>query len=271
MTSPRSAITPAKVESKRVEVPVLREGEIKLLKRFIGIIEDCAKHYNDTKHTMESAMDNSKTLIEDMKELVHFTETDGDVRVTHLPVGQKILRAARDNQPVVVKTKDVMGSVNLDRKNTPSKAAASGDLHPGAAKMLTALERNYPNTYPWDQVCVLAGIIPGNGYFYGGKKSLLASGLIYEQEGRVGAENGKNINPIGKDEIVRMWSAKLKQPAPDMLNVLFAQKEIGVSDLAAEIGKKPGNGYWYGGIKALRDAGLIVQNGNTLRVTELLQ
>ena len=50
-----------------------------------------------------------------------------------------------------------------------------------------------------------------------------------------------------------------------LLRTIFAHRPapISVSDLAAAVGLKPGNGYWYGGISALKKAGLVEQQGGS--------
>lgn len=150
---------------------------------------------------------------------------------------------------------------NSDRKN--------GSLHPAAVKMLDALERNHHRAYTWEQVAALAGILPGNGHFYGGKKSLAASGLVEERNGTVRALSQRDgrITPL---DVVNTWSAKLKAPAPAMLRAIYDRQQITVNDLAKTINAKPGNGHWYGGVAALREAGLITQHDNILRATELI-
>lgn len=162
--------------------------------------------------------------------------------------------------PVIPKTVRVSGS------------KTNGALHPAAEKMLAALQRNYPSRYTWEQVACLAGIVPGNGHYYHGIKSLRESGNVIVFDDGVSAhgehESLARIRPV---DVVDTWSRKLTPPATDMLAVIFERRTVSTNELAAAIAKKPGNGYWYRGVKALRDAGLIVQEGNTFKVSEILR
>lgn len=167
----------------------------------------------------------------------------------------------------------------------PRATAAPGGLNAAGVKLLVPLLRNRGRSYRWEQVATLAGMVSGNGYFYGGRKALIDGGFVVEADGVVCAVqpvpppydtlNGPSaLGRITPGEIVDTWSRKLRSPAPDMLAYLFAHagRTIAVDDLARAIGKKPGNGYWYGGVAALREAGLVEQPaGGGIRVTELLR
>lgn len=171
------------------------------------------------------------------------------------------------------------------RRAAPSPSNGEGGLNAAGAKLLVPLLRNRGRSYRWEQVATLACMISGNGYFYGGRKALIDGGFVVEADGVVCAMqpvpppydtlNGPSaLGRITPAEIVDLWSRKLKSPAPDMLAYLFAHagRTVAVDDLARAINKKPGNGYWYGGVAALRDAGLVEQpQGGGIRVTELLR
>jgi hypothetical protein len=141
---------------------------------------------------------------------------------------------------------------------------------------------------PWADVAVVAGITTGTGYFYGGRKELIERGIIFEddnhhvrftEEAMDGAAWASPRFPE-PGNLVSLWSGKLRAPAPDMLRYLagryFGDDTFGwtkVDDLAGALKLKPGNGFWYGGLSALRKAGLIEekQKGGPWRVIELLR
>jgi hypothetical protein len=162
------------------------------------------------------------------------------------------------------------------RVNQPPKKAVPKDangLDAAATKLLEAFRR-YP-ALTFEEACIVAGMMPGNGYFYGGKKRLLAGGFLNERDGRfavVGANGRPTFRPVTRDEILSTWS-KLKQPAPIMLGKLLALGKGGtmsVDQLAQLTGLKPGNGYWYGGIKLLRNANLIEDQKGSIRLSEFV-
>lgn len=160
----------------------------------------------------------------------------------------------------------------------PRAPRPAGDLHPAAVKMTAALvAQNMPMT--WNELCVVAGLIPGNGYFYSGKKAMLETGYVAERDGMVEATAaartavGKPSDPLSPDEIVTLWRAKLTEPAPKMLAYIAEHSDRAVTqdELSKATATKPGNGYWYKGIKALRVANLVEQSGGAYRATPILR
>jgi hypothetical protein len=55
-----------------------------------------------------------------------------------------------------------------------------------------------------------------------------------------------------------------------MLAYLAKAGSASMAELAAATGIKPGNGYWYGGIKAMRAAGLTVDDKAGVALAPLL-
>lgn len=162
-----------------------------------------------------------------------------------------------------------------DTPKNPQDVAA----HNAAGMKLLAASARYPQGLTWEQICTVAGILSGNGYFYGGKRWLVDKGYVEESGNGVRAtESGKAL--VEKDglqmrrltlqEIVNTWTPKLKSPGPEMLQTVATRAPMSTEKLSEAIGKKPGNGYWYGGMKALRDAGLITVDGGYIRLTPLL-
>lgn len=155
-------------------------------------------------------------------------------------------------------------------KRTPARPAVpAGILSSAATKMLDARRTHRGISLTWDELCVLSGLIPGNGYFYGGKKELVTGGYIAEDCSLLKDEPGGHQMTVA--DVATLWSSKLKQPGPIMLAHLLTRRPTAVdqADLAAATNLKPGNGYWYGGLKALRKAGLIME-GNPVSLTAIL-
>lgn len=174
-----------------------------------------------------------------------------------------------------VRSKDT--NVTTPQKPAEKVKTPRSGLHPAAEKMTRALGRCAKRFFTWEEAAIIAGILPGNGYFYGGRKDMVANLLVVEVDGKVGIEPSL-VNYIGGPEItpreiVELWSGKLRSPAPAMLVHLFMNQKgwTSTEELASAINAKPGNGYWYGGVKALRVAGLIEEGKGTFRVSELLR
>lgn len=153
-------------------------------------------------------------------------------------------------------------------------APPDGSLTGAAPGLLAALARGATS---WEHAAVLAGIIPGNGYFYKGRKALIDGGLVMEGEPiEITAKAMRSIerkDPPRLAEIVTLWSNKLRSPGDRILQHLAGRPDraVGTDDLAAAIGAKSGNGYWYKGVKVARDANLIEQLNGTFRLTEFLR
>jgi hypothetical protein len=277
-----------KTEIKRVDVPVLRKGELNLLKRFIGIIESSAKHYDDSKHTMESALENAQTLVGDLRKLVEppaqpVSEITRAIREggTQLVRNAKAIRQLQEDMNNSTARERTDAVKMAPKSNFPTSADMNKDwpgvtpgLHPAGAKMLEVLMRNHPTSYTWADVATMTGLVTGNGYFNAARKSLIESGLVDGEGGRVAsvkAHPSQGIDRIGPQDIFVLWKVKLSAPAPQMLEVIFERRAVMVDELSEAIGVKPGNDYWNTGVKKLVEAGLIERpEPKMLRLTELL-
>lgn len=160
----------------------------------------------------------------------------------------------------------------------PPRAPATADkIGPAAEKLLAALTR-YPDGLPsWLDVCIAAGMTHGNGYFYGGRKALVDLGLAIEGEGSVRAteagfaRSGGAGEPLTLNELIALWSPKLRGPGPQMLEHIAIVGMCTPSALADATGIKPGNGYWYGGIAAIRDVGLVTADKASIALANVLR
>lgn len=148
----------------------------------------------------------------------------------------------------------------------PARASNPGQ-HAAATRLLQALARYPHRPLSWLEVCIVAGMSHGNGYFYGGRKYLIDGKLALDNgAGAIATARGIDQvdvryrgRPVGLDDILQTWLPNVKAPGGEMLRAIAERPQRGISlnDLAAKIKRKPGNGYWYGGVKALRRAGLI--------------
>jgi hypothetical protein len=157
----------------------------------------------------------------------------------------------------------------------PAAPPSDRTLTGAAPGLLQALARLQCDT--WEGAAILSGIVPGNGYYYKGRKQLLDGGHVIEEGGRpkITAKALKAIGPqppMTLKEIVTLWT-KLRAPGPQMLTHLARRPAewIETDELAAALSMKAGNGYWYKGIKVMREANLIEQEKGRFRLSELLR
>ena len=158
----------------------------------------------------------------------------------------------------------------------PKKPAADRATNAAGEKLLAALVRY--NGVRWTECCIAAGVLHGNGYFYGGKKWLVDNAYAEEASGVAVATDlgvsraGECGPPMSLAEIVATWAPKLRRPAPAMLAYVaqHRRRPVTADELAQAIGAKPGNGYWYGGLKPLLAIGLIEQNRDIFQLSDFL-
>jgi hypothetical protein len=159
------------------------------------------------------------------------------------------------------------------------RAAADPNAPPAAAaKLLSALQR-VPGGTSWENVCIIAGVLYGNGYFYAGKRWLLDTARAQEADDIVLA-SASSLKEIGgfkpspsRAEILQLWRGRVKPHAAALLDVIAGRRGewIDTARLANAASMKPGNGHWYSGIAAIRDPGLIEQDGNRFRLSEFVR
>lgn len=129
----------------------------------------------------------------------------------------------------------------------------------------------------WRNACIIAGVIHGNGYFYGGARALQNEGLVRVTGDRVEITLGETIPgpPQTFRGIIHQWAEKLQAPSGAMLRFLEKQPSQALSppELAAGIGAaSTANGYWYGGLKRLRTAYLLEDRSDgRLRLANVLR
>jgi hypothetical protein len=154
-------------------------------------------------------------------------------------------------------------------------------------RALARFESNRASQQPldWRAICIFAGLLPGNGYYYGGKKWLLNKGFIVQSDSQSNA--GVNITKAGMafaskleptdytslpptlHEAIELWSRKLIEPGPQMLRALaLALEGLTTEELSRRLKIKSANGYWYKGVKVLRDANLVALQSGRLTITE---
>lgn len=78
---------------------------------------------------------------------------------------------------------------------------------------------------------------------------------------------------LSRAEIIQLWQHKLRSPGGLMLQAIAGARgcQMSKQQLVAALGIKPDNGNWWGGLKALRKANLMEQEGDTYRLTSIVR
>lgn len=169
-------------------------------------------------------------------------------------------------------------ATNLRAGVAPGPSDALRGAAPSLLMALARLDRNgKPQAKTWEEAAVLAGLVPGNGYFYKGRKELIDRGLVADVDGPKITSSGLiqfgKLHPLSLGAIVSIWRNKLRSPGDQILAQLadIPTRTVGTDELAAALSIKPGNGYWYKGVKVARDANLIEQDKGSFRLSEFLR
>lgn len=169
--------------------------------------------------------------------------------------------------------------VRLRPPKTKAKIAHGSPHETAGRKLLFAL--SCFERLRWPEACIVAVMVPENGYFYGGKKWLLDNHLVIEEDSQVHlTAPGRSMRRTLTDaegpptlaQLIDLWRPKLKPPGPDMLDALARDPEklFSTEGLARLINRKPGNGYWYGGVKALRRNNLVIETSGGLQLSPFM-
>lgn len=155
---------------------------------------------------------------------------------------------------------------------------ATGDLalNSSAKKLLAVLDTNPPVSRTWVQVATLAGLKARGGSFNTGKKLLIDSGRVTDENGLVRITKPSSdaaAASMTADELVDLWGKVLSGPAPKFLHELYRLGGAARrADIADNLGVKPQGGSWNTGWKELRDNQIVVVGSDdTARLTSLFQ
>lgn len=174
-----------------------------------------------------------------------------------------------------IETKDA----NPANRGTGLKRAASAlgttsgpspaDLNGIAQTILANLRLIWPARLTWQQAAQMAGRSPKSGPYFAAKKQLVAAGVVETDEVHVWA-SGSHDEGLTREEAIDVWRNVTDGFAPRMLWVLADDKQRSRDELGADMGVSTKSGPWFGGLKQLRERGLITEAGNVLRLANPL-
>lgn len=151
----------------------------------------------------------------------------------------------------------------------PRAPAAPGELNSIAQKILATLRTIAPARVTWAQAAQLSGCSPKSGPYWAGKRQLIEASEVEDEAGFVWLL-GPDRGGLDFDQAWEAWRKVVDGFAPRMLDVLRDRKWISRTDLGARMGVSTKSGPWWGGLKALRERGLIEENGPDLRLASPL-
>jgi hypothetical protein len=278
----RKGVAPTRTETKveRVEVPVLREKEMKLLEKHLALAAALADKLSQSNQVIVSEMNNLATVMKTSS--ARFDRYDMNVSVT----GR--LSSASPNLSNRPKLGPVVRSTL--RRASPSSGTPAPDegearFPRGAREMLKALacrDATYETqaVLTKTQVATLAGISPTSGTFNTYLSSLRTAAYIGETRGgmfitaRGLAFLGDDVphTPTDTKELVNLWASKFSGKTKDMLWHLVNIHPNGLSkdQLGEEVGISSTSGTFNTYLSSLRSNGLVETIDGELRASDNL-
>lgn len=199
----------------RVEIPVLQKGEIKLLKRFVEIIASCAKRYNETKCTMESAIDNAATITKEINAILQKSMNSMKGETANGASGKDAHTRSPTGQ----------ATAPIPQQRAEAGNGAGLQLGSGEVKVLTAIAQHTEGATR-EQITVLTGYKRSSRDTY--LQRLKQAGAI-EIRGDLVTATAEGIISLGADfkplptgaELRRYWMDRLPEGERKILGVLI--------------------------------------------------
>jgi hypothetical protein len=178
--------------------------------------------------------------------------------------------------------------VDAPERVPPKRKAKSGDAPPadGVATPLNATARDLAALFraiatdgmAWNDALLISGRRPNSGDSRLARKGLLDGGLIEVRDGQVFATPELlDRGAFGfaqwpsADELVDLWSAKLRGPGGDMLREIFANGPGDNAELGRRLGKSPTSGWWRQGRRDLLRSNVVREREGKLHLHPFLE
>ncbi|MCL4296187.1 MAG: DUF87 domain-containing protein [Anaerolineae bacterium] len=241
------AASKSQITVERVEVPVLKDEQVRQLQQAI------------------------ERLVENGKQLV--------------TIGQDLAKAlaAATARPVPVQARSIPEARHTPRQTQPVPHGADADtpkLRAGERRMLETLARRFPLRLTRTQLGALAGFTPSGGTFGAYFATLKRAGLLEETSGEVvitqaGLDYLGHLAPPPPqttEEIIAMWREALRAGERRMLDELVAVYPAWLSreELGARTGFTVSGGTFGAYLGTLRRNGLVEVAGNQVRAGAVL-
>lgn len=212
------------VETKRVEVPVLQEKELKLLEKHLGLAATIVDRLNQSAQVIATESNNLALM---MKQRYAAAQP--------LPVPKPPSNGASRHAGATARFKVLYSKPKP--KLPPVEEGEEQRLGRGAREMLRALACRHPTALSRGQVATLAGISPRSSTFRNYLSMLRVNQYIHEDglgmhitaEGLGYLGDDVPSQPTTTEELVGLWSSKFTGKVNDMLRTLVDQYPEGLS------------------------------------------
>jgi hypothetical protein len=157
-------------------------------------------------------------------------------------------------------------TVHIPRRSAPQSA----EPHPLADRIVAKLTEVAPARLSWRQLASLLGYSPAGGYFRAGKRGALGSDDIVEEGDFVRATVRGRKRPLDRAAAFDLWRSVLQDPAPRIMDALITMGDGTKADLATWLGYSASGGHFRKGLALLRQNGVAIESGDTVRLANPL-
>jgi len=268
-----AAPTPSQAGMRRVEIPVVKDGQIQRVERAIDRLEKLrVAFYNDLRIVLPTVEGETKRLAESLDKARGRPPTLSTPR-THL--GPMVPRPPLPTRPAPAP--EARASVALESGTHDSAPS----LRSGERRMLQTLAQRHQLKMTRAQLGTLAGFTPSGGTFSTYFGTLKRHGLLEENGNGTVRISQAGLDFLGEDvppapattaELQAMWKNMVRAGEAKMLDQLVAVYPDGLTrqDLGERTGFTATGGTFSTYLGTLRRNGLVEADGELLKASETL-
>lgn len=272
--SPQTVVQVQTSEPKIVEVPVLKEKELKLLEKHQ---EKATVLVHALVQTAQSIVSELGTLSEAMKLRFAVPQPKIAIKVPPPPPRPSTNGHANGHAKVAIAYKPPP-----PKPRATFKASEEGDqrLAKGAREMLRALACRHPTPLSRGQVATLAGISPRSSTFRNYSSILRVadfmnedgSGMHITEKGLEYLGDDVPAQPTTTEELMSLWSSKFTGKVNEMLRVLVESHPSSLSkeQLGEKVGILPETSTFRNYLSMLRSNELVETSAGAIRASDTL-
>jgi protein-arginine kinase activator protein McsA len=267
LKAPPIVVQAVQVKDRIVEVPALKPGEIRKIRKLVESIEKIGSGLSSSSKSLETS---ATALSQAILKSINVAEANqkpqpAPARAAFMPAAQRI-------QP----TKRAAAQISTQKNGDGGVTLIAGER-----KMLEVLAQFHPGIRTKSQLGSLSGYTPSGGTFGTYLSTLRKNGLI--KEDRLGALSITDVGldwfggkrpkaPASTEELLEMWRGKLMQGERKMLDVLVERypKDISKQELGELTGYTHTGGTFGTYLSTLRRNCLAITDDETVKASEAL-
>jgi len=269
-----------KTEIRKVEVPVLKEAELRRVEKAIGRAEKILERLDGFGKPVEEASRALRSTVGVLRTTAQAPLTSNQ-RTMAIALGSALRTQAQAPQQQTRELAKNRLKPLLERPRVPKATEEDAEEKPlvaGERRMLEVLAKFNPGSRTKAQIAQLSGYTMSGGTFSNYYNRLKKGGLIEEKSDKV-TITGKGLEifggrapegPMNSEELLSMWRDKLIAGERKLLDALVQvyPEPLSKEDLGKETGYESSGGTFSNYLSTLRRNDLAVVDGNMVRAHE---